>query len=84
MAAGKGPSEQRAADPFIVVGVIHSASLCPHSQKLRLWVQEICIAKHLALEGHCWRDQITALNHNGNMALPSMIDVTRPVSSHSL
>lgn len=39
----------------------HSASLCLHSQKLRLWVRVICIAKHLALEGHCWRDQITAL-----------------------
>lgn len=80
MGAGKGTSELRTADPFIVVGVIHSAFLCLHSQKLRLWVRVICIA----LEGHCWRDQITALNHKGNMALPSGIDVTRPVSSHSL
>lgn len=80
MATDKGPSEPRTANPFIVVGVIHSAFLCLHSQKLRLWVWVICIAKHLALEGHCWRDQITALNHNGNMALPSGIDVTSEFS----
>lgn len=33
-------------------------------------------------ERHCWRDQITSLNH-GNMALPPGFNVARPVSSHS-
>lgn len=34
--------------------------------------------------GLCCRDQITGLSHGCNVAFSSVIDVTRPVSSHAL
>lgn len=75
---------QRAEEPLTVVGVILGASLPLYSQKLKLWVWVICTAKHPV----CLRDIALVTEplvwvKDGNSALPSGIDVTRPESSHS-